>query len=116
VVDEHFAKEQPLCHARRSGGSERQPAAFSMVSLSETAQRQRIELRRTDRSISRQLCDLASKNHLECLKSGVDRTLESTAQRRSGVKGDRNVWTAAAGVQRSRSGEIDHCNFVRIIQ
>jgi hypothetical protein len=116
VVDEYFAKEQPLCHARRTGGSESQPAAFSMVSLSETTQRPGIESRRTGPSPSRQLCDLASKNHLECLKWGIDRALESTAQRRSSVKGYRNVWTAAAGVQRSRSGEIDHFNFVRIIQ
>jgi len=56
-----------------------------MVSLSETAQPRRIAVRRTDPADSRQLCDLASENHLECWKSASDRALESTAQRRSRV-------------------------------
>jgi hypothetical protein len=85
-------------------------------SLSETAQPARLELRRTDPAASRQLCDIASGNHLECWKSGPGRDLESTPQRCSRVKGDRNVWRTAAGVQRGRSREIDHFHFARIVQ
>jgi hypothetical protein len=109
-----FAKEQPLCHARQTSECETRSVRLSMVSLSERCNNGNSGDAENERAASRQLCDLASKNHPECLKTGTDRGLESTPQRRSGVESNRNVWSRAAGVQRSRSRESDQFNFARI--
>jgi hypothetical protein len=63
MVDEQAAKEQPLCHASGAAEFERRSVRLSMVYLSESTQRRRVESRTTGPAASRQECGDAIKNH-----------------------------------------------------